>query len=107
MESTIDGERWQTSSPVVEDLREVNQQIDIRGERFGDFSDESLGHQLLSVKKGSSRDLLTKNKAEHESGVPYSSVHDSIEDAMRSMWPNMESVVTLSMVHSRGQYLKR
>ena len=101
MESTINRERRQTRSPVVEDLQEANRRIDIRGERFGAFSDESLGHLLLSVKKDSCRDLLTKNKAEHKSGVPCSSVHDSIEDAMRSMWPDTESVVTRSMVRSR------
>src|SRR4051812_17618150 len=107
MESTTDGERRQTMSPVVEDLQEANQRIDTKSERFlGAFSGESLGHWLLGVNKDSCRDLLAKNKAEHES-VQCSSVHDSIEDAMRSTWPGTESVVTQTMVRSRGQYLKR
>src|SRR3954466_4934754 len=70
MESTIDGERRQTRSPVVEDLQEANRRIDTRSERFGAFSGESLGHWLLGVNKGSRRDLLAKTKAE------CSSVHD-------------------------------
>src|SRR3954469_23513931 len=106
MKSTVDGERRQTMSPVVEDLQEVNRRIDTKSERFGAFSGESLGHWLLGVNKDSCRDLLAKNKAEHES-IQCSSVHDSIEDAMRSTWPGMESVVTRNMVRSRGQYLKR
>ena len=106
MESRIDGERKQTRSPVVEDLQEADRRIDTKSERFGAFSSESLAHWLLGVNKDSCRDLLTKNKAEHES-VQCSSVHDSIEDAMRSTWPDTESVVTRSMVRSRGQYLKR
>ena len=96
MESTIDGERRQTMSQVVEDLQEANRRIDTKSERFVAFSGESLGHWLLGVRKAR-RDLLAKNKAE------CSSVHDSIEDAMRSTWPGTESVVTRSMVHSRGQ----
>src|SRR4051812_33089045 len=107
MESTIDGESRQTKSLVVEDLREADRQIDTRGERFGTFFDESLGYLLLSVEEDSLRDLLTKNKAEHKSGVPCSSAHDSIKDAMRSTWLDTESIVTRSMVHSRGRYLKR
>ena len=101
MESTIDGERRQTMSQMVEDLQEANRRIDTKSERFGACSGESLGHWLLGMNKGSCRDLLVKNKAE------CSSVHDSIEDAMRSTWPGTKSVVTRSMVHSRGQYLKR
>ena len=86
----------------MEDLQEADRRIDTKSERFGAFSGESLGHLLLSVKKDSCRILLMKNKAEHKSGVPCSSVHDSIEDDMRSMWLDMESVVTRSMVRSRG-----
>src|SRR4051812_31086884 len=51
MESLIDGERRQTRSLVLEDLREADRQINTRGERFGTFSDESLGHLLLSVEE--------------------------------------------------------
>ena len=87
-------------SQVVEDLQEANRRIDTKSERFGAFSGESLGHWLLSVREAR-RDLLAKSKAN------CSSVHDSIEDAMRSTWPGTESVVTRSMVRSRGQYLKR
>ena len=93
-------------SQVVEDLQKANRRIDTKSERFGAFSGESLGHLLLGVEKDSRRDLLAKNKVEHES-VQCSSVHDSIEDAMRSTCPGTESVVTRSMVRSRGQYLKR
>src|SRR4051812_14918230 len=93
-------------SQVVEDLQETYQRIDTRGERFRVFSGESLGYLLLVMKRNSCKDPLTKNKVEHES-VQCSSVHDSIEDAMRSTWPGTESVVTRSMVRSRGQYLKR
>src|SRR3954462_1863865 len=81
MESTIDGDRRQTKSQVVEDLQEANRRIDTKSERFGAFSGESLGHWLLGVRKDSRRDLLAKNKAEHES-VQCMSVYDSIEDAM-------------------------
>ena len=101
MESMIDGERRQTMSLVVEDLQEADRRIDTKSERFGAFSGESLGHWLLGVNKDSSRDLLTKNKAEHES-VQCLSVHDSIEDAIRSTWPDTKSIVTRSMVRSRG-----
>src|SRR3954470_7656124 len=100
MESTIDGEKRQTMSQVVEDLQKANQRIDTKSERFGAFSGESLGHWLLSVKEAR-RDLLAKNKAE------CSSIHDSIKDSMRSTWPGTKNVVTWSMVCSRGQYLKR
>src|SRR3954471_13831097 len=76
MESTIDGERRQTMSLVVEDLQEANRWIDTKSETFGAFSGKSLGHWLLGMKKAC-RDLLAKKKAEHES-VQCSSVHDSI-----------------------------
>src|SRR4051812_12947218 len=42
MESTIDGERRQTMSSVVDDLQEVDRRIDTKSERFGAFSGESL-----------------------------------------------------------------
>src|SRR5436190_8209114 len=100
MESTIDGDRRQTMSQVVEDLQRANRRIDTKSERFGAFSGESLGHWLLGVRLAC-RDLLAKNKAE------CSSVHDGIEDAMRSTRPGTESVVTRSLERSRGQYLKR
>src|SRR4051812_42352434 len=96
MKSTIDGERRQTMSPVLEDLQEADRRIDTKSKRFGAFSGESLGHWLLGVNKDSCRDLLAKNMAEHES-VQCLSVHDSIEDAMRSTWSGTESVVTRSM----------
>src|SRR3954464_12769255 len=100
MESTIDRDRRQSMSHVVEDLQKANRRIDTKSERFGAFSGESLGHWLFGVREAR-RDLLAKHKAE------CSSVHDSIEDAMRRTWPGTESAVTRSMVHSRRQYLKR
>src|SRR3954467_5045834 len=63
MESTIDGERRQTISSVVEDLQEADRRFDTKSERFGAFSGESLGHWLLGVRKAR-KDVLAKNEAE-------------------------------------------
>ena len=50
MEGTIDGERRQNISLVVEDLLELDRWIDTRGERFETFSNESLGHLMWSTR---------------------------------------------------------